>query len=97
MIPLNDRHLTKPILCQIGEGLGVPSFSSATCAELKLMMEEKIMELGYDPSNVQVILSDEINGAMFLVNDEGVIKWVKHAAAHMSNDSHDESYTMHCA
>ena len=28
MIPLNARHLTKPMLRQIGEALGVPSSSS---------------------------------------------------------------------
>ena len=40
------------------------------------MVEGKVIEIGYDLSNVQVILSDEINGAVFLVNDEGVIKWL---------------------
>jgi len=73
------------MLRQIGEVLGVPSSSSATCAELKLMVEGKLTELGYDPSNIQVILSDEVNGAMFLVNDEDAIKCVKHAAAHVSD------------
>ena len=52
MIPLNARCLTKPMLRQIGEALGVPSSSSATCAELKLMVEGKLTELGYDPSNI---------------------------------------------
>jgi len=67
MIPLNTRHSTKPMLIQIGEGLGVSSSSSATCAELKLLVEGKLTELGYDPSNVQVILFDKINGSMFPV------------------------------
>ena len=90
MIPLNARRLTKTMLRQIGKALGVPSSSSATCAELKLMVEGKLTELGYDPLNVQVILSDEINGAMFLVNDEGIIKCVKNVATNVSDVSLDD-------
>ena len=43
------------MLHQIREALGVPLSSSATNAKLKLMVEGRLMEMGYDPSNVQVI------------------------------------------
>ena len=52
--------------------------------------------MGYDPSNVQVILSDEINGALFLVNDEGIIKCVKNVATHMSDVSLDDVCSALC-
>ena len=38
-IPLNARRLTLSMLCQIRKALDVPSFSSATNAELKLMVK----------------------------------------------------------
>ena len=79
-IPLNARRLTLSMLCQIGEALGVPSSSSATNAELKLMMEGRLTEMGYDLANVQVIVSDNTNEPMYLVNDEGIIKRVESVA-----------------
>ena len=83
MIPLNARCLTMPMLRQIGEALGVPSSASTPSSELRLMVEGKLTELGYDLSNIQIILSDEINRAMYLVNDEGVIKCIKNVATHV--------------
>jgi len=47
LIPLNARRLTKLMLRQIGEGLGVPSSSSALCAELRLMVEGKLTDLSF--------------------------------------------------
>ena len=88
---MNARRLTLSILRQIGEALGVPSSSSATNAELKLMVEGRLTEMGYDPANVQVIVSDEPNEPMYLVNDEGVIKRVESVATHVTETSRDES------
>ena len=90
MIFINARRLMKPMLRQIGEALGMPPSSTATCAQLKLMVEGKLTDLGYDPANVQVILSDGLNGTMYLVNNEGVIKCVKNVAAHVVDDSRDD-------
>ena len=89
-IPLNARRVTLSILRQIGEALGVPSSSSATNAELKLMVEGRLTEMGYDPANVQVIVSDDINEPMYLVNDEGVIKRVESVATHVTQTSRDD-------
>ena len=44
-------------LKQIGEALGV-SPSLATRSQLKLMIEGKLTDMGYDPCNVQVTISD---------------------------------------
>ena len=33
------------------------------------MIKEELAEMGYKPSNVQVILSDETSGLLYLVND----------------------------
>ena len=93
MLPLNAMQLTLSRLCQIGEVLGMPSSSSASCSELKLMVEGKLMvEMGYDLSNVQVILSDEVNGIMYLVNYESVIKHIEmheNVDMHVTGDSRD--------
>ena len=72
--PLNSKCFTLWRLKQIGEGLGISP--SATHSQLKLMIEGKLMEMGHDPSNVQVILSDgdESGITICLVDDEGVIK-----------------------
>ena len=48
MIPLNTRRLTVPMLRKIGKALGVPSSASALSSELRLMVEGKLTELGYD-------------------------------------------------
>jgi len=93
LIRLNARRLTKLMLRQIGEALGVPSSSSVTCAELRLMMEGKLTGLGYDPSNLHVILSNDVNGVMYLANDEGIIKCV---TAHVSDDSRDNLCSALC-
>ena len=78
------------MLHQIGEALGVPSSSSATNAELKLMVEGRLTEMEYDPANVQVIVSDDTNEPMYLVNDEGIIKRVESMATHMTQTSRDD-------
>ena len=78
------------MLRQMGEALGVPSSASASSSGLRLMVEGKLTELGYDPSKVQVILSDEINGAMYFVNDEGIIKCIENEAVHVIDDSRDD-------
>ena len=54
-IPLNARRLTLSVLRQIGEALAL----SATNAELKLMVEGRLTEMGYDPANVQVTLMNQ--------------------------------------
>lgn len=66
------------MLYQIGERLSVPSSTSASCLDMRLMVEGKLTEMGYDSLNVRVILSEEINGTMYtyLVNDEGIIKCI---------------------
>ena len=80
------------MLRQIGEALDVPSSSSATNAELKLMVEGRLTEMGYDPANVQIIVSDDINEPMYLINDEGVIKRVESMGTHATqrSGSHDD-------
>ena len=77
MPSLNARRLTLSRLRKVGKVLSVLSSSSASCSELKLMVEGKLMEMGYNLSNVQVILSDEVNGIMYLANYESVIKHMK--------------------
>ena len=81
MIPLNARHLTMLILRQVGDALGMLSSLSAMCSELRLTVEEKLTELGYDMSNIQVTLSDETTLLMMKVLN---------AAAYMTDDSRDE-------
>ena len=40
---------------------------------------------GVDPSNVQVILSNEIAGLMYFVNDEDIIKHIENMAIHVTD------------
>ena len=67
---------------------------SATHSQLKLMIREgKLTEMGHDPSNVQVIISDgdESGITICLVDDEGVIKRIDSVATHVIEESHEPS------
>ena len=90
--PLNSKRLNSTRLKQIGEALGV-SPSLATRSQLKLMIEGKLTDMGYDPCNVQVIISDcESDKTMiYLVNDEGVIKRIDSVATHVIEESREQN------
>ena len=88
--PLNSKRLNSMRLKQIGEALGV-SPSLATRSQLKLMIEGKLTDMGYDSCNVQVIISDcESDKTMiYLVDNEGVIKQIDSVATHVIEESRD--------
>ena len=89
---LYSKHLNSTRLKQIGEALGVSP--SATHSQLKLLIEGKLTDMGYDPCNVQVIISDDCesdNTMIYLVNDEGVIKRIDSMATHVSEESREQN------
>ena len=76
MFPLNLRRIKGCWIQRIAEALELPG--RASLEETRQMIEGKLMELQYQPQNVQVIIHSKNDGAaMFLVNDTGVIKCIE--------------------
>ena len=78
MFPLNSRRIKGCWIHRIVEALELPDRAYASLAEMRQMIEGKLMELQYKPQNVQVIAQGKNYGAaMFLVNETGVIKCIE--------------------
>ena len=69
---LNSRHLTIAHLQRIVDSLGLPTNGSA--AVTRQLMEGKLMEMGREPQNIQVVVQgmDE-NSVLYLINEDGII------------------------
>jgi len=88
---LNSRKLVLEQLRMLAVMLGVTT--KATSAQTRQLIEGKLLERGYEPRNVQVVVSQE-NGRLHLVNNDGIIA----AGPEMQGKSgspvqHDYSYT----
>ena len=68
--PLNSKKLVADQLHRLAGMLGLPS--SSTGSSTRQLIEGKLLQMGKEPRNVQVILSDE-GRRLYLVNDDGVI------------------------
>ena len=68
--PLNSRRLVASQLHRLAGILGLPTSSSL--ASTRQLIEGKLLEMGCEPKNVQVIESDE-DARLYLVTDDGVI------------------------
>ena len=69
---LNSKRLTALHLQRIADSLGLPTKGSA--AVTRQLIEGKLMEMGKEPPNVQVVVqgTDE-NSVLFLINEDGII------------------------
>ena len=77
--PLNLKRLISGQLQALAKMLGLPG--GASTEETCQLIEGKLMELGHEPRNVQVIVQEE-DEQIFLVEDGGIITFTKH----VSND-----------
>ena len=76
IFPLNSRRIKGCWIQRIAEALELPG--RASLEETRQIIEGKLMELQYQPQNVQVIVQGKNDGAaMFLVNETGVIKCIE--------------------
>ena len=54
--PLNSKHISLAQLHQLAQTLDLPV--TASMADLKVMVEEKLWELEQDPVNVQIVVKE---------------------------------------
>ena len=88
---LNSKRLTTLHLQWIADSLGLPTKGSA--AVTRQLIEGKLMEMGKELPNVQVVVqgTDE-NSVLFLINEDGIICTIKPACdcvVHMSSQPVD--------
>ena len=77
--PLNSKRLISGQLQALAKILELPG--GASTEETRQSIEGKLMELGHEPRNVQVIVKEDRQ--IFLVNNEGIIAFTEH----VSNDT----------
>ena len=75
---INSRRLKTRQIRRIVAALGV-TVGSASAEDTRTIVEGKLREMDKNPTEVQVIVqgSDDDNGTLFLINDEGVILTVE--------------------
>ena len=81
--PLNSKRLLSGQLQALAKILGLPG--GASMEETRQLIEGKLIELGHEPRNVQVIVKEDEQ--IFLVDDEGIITEGIITTKHVSNDS----------
>ena len=86
--PLNSRRLVAGQLRRLAGMLGLPT--SSTQASTRQLIEGKLLELGHESKNVQVIELEE-DARLFLVTDDGVISEV--SGAHMNDTSGEATFS----
>lgn len=64
MYPLNSKHITLTQLCQLAQALDLPV--AASSAYLQIMVEAKLRELEQEPKNMQLVVSETLNGSQQL-------------------------------
>ena len=67
-IPLNSRRLTAGHLKRLARALDVPTMAAG--AEIRQMVEGKLVDAGREPRNVQVVLGGGTPRAAFVLQDE---------------------------
>ena len=67
-VPLNSKRLTAGQLRRLAVALGVPS--SGSPADVRLIIEGKLTELGREPQNVQVVMEEGTPTAGLRLQDE---------------------------
>ena len=77
---MNSKRLKLRQLKRIAEALGVTT-ESASAADIRTIIEGKLRERDQNPVEIQVTVqgSDDDDGTLFLINDEGVILTVEAA------------------
>ena len=75
---MNSKRLKLRQLKRIAEALGVAT-ESASAADIRTIIEGKLRERDQNPVEIQVTVqgSDDDDGTLFLINDEGVILTVE--------------------
>ena len=77
--PLNSKRVKMTHLQRIAESLKLPT--TGTAAVTRQLIEEKLLELGREPRNAQVVIQDTSenahNAAIFLIDENGVISEYK--------------------
>ena len=82
--PLNSKRLISGQLQALAKILGLPG--GASMEETRQLIEGKLIELGHEPRNVQVIVKEDKQ--IFLVDDKGIItEGIITFTKHVSNDS----------
>ena len=78
--PLNSRRLTSSVISRVAAALEVPAGGSLE--DTRQMLEGKLVEVGREPRNVQVVLSEEEHRpAIRLEDGEGVFLEVPRVAS----------------
>lgn len=72
--PLNSKRLQFSKVKIIAENLGLPTRASSD--ELRQLVDGKLLEMGHQPSNVQVIVQEQVQKIFFmqLIDESGVIQ-----------------------
>lgn len=84
---LCSKRLKASRIQQIAEALDLSTGNST--AETRQMIQEKLGEMGCEPSDVQIIIQGRGDDAqMFLVNDTGIIKTIE--CSRVASHVHDE-------
>ena len=68
--PLNSKRLRIVHLQRIAESMELPA--SGTAAVTRQLIEGKLMEMGKEPRNAQVVIQSE-NSAIYLIDENGII------------------------
>ena len=83
--PLNSKRIVSDQLQVLAKVLGLPG-SRASMEETRQLIEGRLLEMGHEPRNVQVIINDE---GIFLIDDTGIITSTEHVSEvekeHVSN------------
>ena len=66
-LPLNSRRLTAPVLKQLAGALDLPS--TAPLDDVRQMIEGKLLEMGREPRNTQVLLQEAARGVHVSLQD----------------------------
>ena len=82
-LPLNSKQLDLHKWQAITGSLQLST--DATLSDTRLIVEGKLTELGYEPIDVQMVLSDGEDSIMYLVDEMGIIKRID-MTAHVTRD-----------
>ena len=69
-LPLNLKKLVISRLCRLETTLEISAVGSA--ATLRQVIEGKLIQLGHEPRNIQVVVSN-VDSSLYIVNDSGII------------------------
>ena len=80
---LYSKRLRSKCIQRIAGALGLATGASA--AQTRKLIEEKLIEMGRQPSEVQIIVQGTNgDGKIYLVDESGIIKSIKGAPKHVS-------------